>query len=204
MKITNTVLIVGIATLAIGILVGISFSKPAKGGQSQNSLSGPQWAQRAALGLDKTISSFPDLRWDHFEHSGIFNPHAGWIVEWMRPDASLKESPANLLLALVVPTLPPIERESKEVCIWKNTVCYFPPKNIPVCLWGEQFPQNRYCFHPGMDEDNPEHPGIAHPPLLIITTNLKGPLKYPADFEKKYPGMNVFIRTEKQLKEIWR
>lgn len=204
MKITNTVLIIGITALAAGIFLGMSLSRPLEKDQSQTGLSGPKWAQQSALGLDKTISSFPDLKWAHFEHKGIFNPYAGWIVEWMRPDSQLEESPANLLLALVVPTLPPIEREAEEVCIWKNTVCYFPPKNIPVCLWGEEFPQNKYCFHPGMDEDNPEHPGMAHPPLLITTTNLKGPLKYADNFEKKYPGMNVFIRTEEQLKEIWK
>lgn len=204
MKITNTVLVIGIIILAAGIFLGMSITKPLKKEQSSATLAGPEWSKKIALGLNETISPFSNLKWNHFEHSGIFNPHAGWIVEWMKPNTLLKESPANLVLALIVPTLPPIERENKEVCIWNNKVCYFPPKNIPVCLWGEQMPQNKYCFHPGMGADNPEHPGIAHPPLLIIVTNLKGPLKYPADFEKKYPGMNVFTRTEEQLKEIWK
>lgn len=205
MKITSTVLIVGIVALGLGLFIGASFLKPAieKPISGESTLTGSESAQKTALGLNRILSAFPDLEWGHVEHQGIFNPFAGWIVEWARMDVPFEDTPLDLLLVLVVPTLPPLERESEEVCIWDDTVCYFPPKNIPVCIWAEEFPQNQYCFHPGMDEDNPEHPGLAHPPLLITSTNLKGPLEFPADFEEKYQGRS-WARTEEELKEIWK
>lgn len=204
MKITSNILIIGIVALGLGLFIGATFLGPSLQGPGETpALTGPELAQKTALDLNRILTSFPELIFPHIEHRGIFNPAAGWGLDWLRTDVPFEGSPADLALVLFPNALPPLERESEEVCIWNDTVCYFPPKNIPVCIWSEEAVQNQFCFHPAMDEDNPDHPGLAHPSLLISITNLKGPLEYPADFEEKH-GVRVFSRTEEELREIWK
>jgi len=201
MKINFKFLIIGIVILGVGFLIGTTIKKSSE--SEAMVMFGPEIVQESILGLNKILARFPELMLPHLEHQGIFNIHSGWFAEWLDPDFALEDSPIDILMGFPVALLPTLEREAEEICIWRNTVCYFPIKNMSTCIWPDEFTQNIFCLHPGMDENNPEHPGFAHPSFLMNSSNLEGPLEYPPDFEERFTG-KVFTRTEEQLDEIWK
>lgn len=192
MKITPIVLLLGIIALGTSLYTGsILIEKFTK---ETPVLIGPEIAQETVLRLNQILTEFSDIQLNYKTSTGIRNSEAGYSVFWPKSHISLEDTPRDIVLQLSVLSLPfPLERETEEVCVWNNTVCFFPPKNIPYCLMPGEQPNNEWCYHPAMGKDNQHHPGISHPAALFISTNLKGLLEYPSYFEEKYQT-RVFSR----------